>query len=275
MNNRYEIINGRKVIIKEYDYLELVKGSGVAIYYFIPPDLISEELGGGWEKYIEEGYWTYYANRDLKVMGLTSQQYYNLYFLRKELDFNGKCKSSGCTEPTGFVNITNGYRDFCSRSCKMDNQWESPEYQVEKSNLAKAQWDDPEYKEYMSELAIDRWKDPEFKRKSLGYLHDTGSRIKSHLRSFMSLGDPEDICQLYLGMYSNGKEIKFGISKGMSDWRGYCNGLRSTHVVAVNTRYYIANLEAEIKTRRGDSSERVPFSDLPKILNIIREFKLD
>lgn len=247
---RFETIRGRKVEIKSYSREELVRGEKWSTYYFIPSELIPEDSKEGWETFLGSGYWSFKTQfkGDLRFLGLDPQQYYNLYFLGESLDYHPNCSYRDCDALVTFLGVTLGYQPYCGSKCKALDQWE-----------------DSEFRKSMSDRVTKEWEDPESRLKKL---------IDLSLRAFLSNGDPKDECQLYLGVYLNGDDIKFGITNGHLGWRLKGTGLRSGHITVRNTREYVAHLEAAIKIERGDASEVVPFSELPKIIKIIRNFKL-
>lgn len=94
------------------------------------------------------------------------------------------------------------------------------------------------------------------------------THIEAQKSRFISLGDPHDICEFYLALTQDGT-LKFGIS-GNTELRAFIMNFKTIHCIYKSTRVKIAELEADLKYELDTSSEYLPFTELRKILNIIK-----
>ena len=167
-------------------------------------------------------------------------------------DYVPRCSTPGCNNPVKYSGRVNwGWEHYCSKSCRA-------------SYVAKVQHSDPN-----SKLS-------KFTNSTENHIHSWWGKVNRAKISFIRDGKPNDECYLYLGLTSDGK-IKFGATSMSlsSGWTSRKSRLRllSIHQIRKGLREDIANAEANIKFKLGSNVEYLEFSELKRLINIIKELK--
>lgn len=106
--------------MKTYDLSELKEGSGSSTYYLIPREWATINFYKG-ASVVEIGKGGYVSTKVfayvLELLGKSIKEWYDRWILNLCYDYKPRCPI--CNKPLEFVNVSDGYREFCSASCKM------------------------------------------------------------------------------------------------------------------------------------------------------------
>lgn len=217
---------------------------------------------------------------------ITVQEYYNLVVFN---DINHKefCQNN-CGREVRFISLSRGYGKYCSLSCgsavNMKEAHANPDSEVMKGLRS---WiDSDRFRTLISNrfsiMNQINWKDENYRLEKSELSRDTinswESKARSKFKSFLSQGNDDDTCILYVG-FTPSYEVKFGVSGSNID-KGRCNrkwrlGLITIHRLVVSTRVKVAKLELMIKLKLGSNSEYVDYSKLSTIISIVKSSKFN
>lgn len=130
-------------------------------------------------------------SRELSKIGMTSKDYYDKYLDKDEFyDENGlhkfhKCKCKSCNKEAHWIEISTGYRDYCSKDCMFSDE----EFLLERSKIMKVAHNTELAKKNHSKASLNLWRSESHisKMKELYkdelYRHKLSKSIKDSLNS--------------------------------------------------------------------------------------------
>lgn len=214
---------------------------------------------------------------------ISLQDYYNIVKYNN-INHTIKCKNPECTKSTKFINLSKGYTEYCCRSCQCSHKAKLQHLDINsKLNVSLKESNkllSSKRSEFMKTLNNKNWISEEYrlKKSKLSYytINSILGKSRSKYKNFISLGNINDTCIFYLGL-TKSNDIKFGITGSNLD-SGRCNrkwrlNLKSIHRVLISSRLNVAKLEFNIKMYYKSNSEYLPFSELHKVMNLVRNFK--
>lgn len=195
------------------------------LYYLIPKDL--SETGSSYYLPICKFY------TKLTELGVTSQEYYDRYFLGLE-SVSERPTCPYCGNNCFFQDLNKGYSKYCSRSCQVSDAWENDDGSRREAQRELGReimdevnsylWTSPDYEEFrrsqakkasirMTQMNYNNWSDPDYIHKKTEEFmkmmsDDPHFRFKGQRQNFLNYGFKVGIFYIII----NQTTFKIGIS---------------------------------------------------------------
>lgn len=265
-------------IWSKYKFEDIIRyGEGIKpknSIYFIPELVLEDYITQKVYLTHEVGAWVARNKENILLasMHLTEEDYY-LLLVKQTNDYNDIPLCEYCGAKLNYNYRFNiGYYETCNRSCNasknLEYQYSHPEeYPSRQEHLL---WCIENNLISWDEL----WKDPDFRKMRLESLHqqhqDIDFRIKFDISRFISSGEPDDICELFISKNTNG--VYLGLSSDLESRLIIEPQLYSgIEIIRTGTRLKLANLKSQVLTKMHSLSliEHSRYTELIELINLL------